>query len=82
MVLDKQKNIAIMTAKPGIKRYSSFTATVQDLEPSVFCFIATGAPGESTSVVTNEDGSGNDSEGSSATVESSEVGNVLPESTL
>jgi hypothetical protein len=73
VVLDKQKNDAIMTTKPGIKRYYSFATTVPDLEPSVCCFIAMGAPGESALVVTDDDGSDNESEGSSATVKSSET---------
>jgi hypothetical protein len=74
LVLDKQRNVAIMNTKPGIKRYSSFATTVQDLEPAVCCFIATGrAPSKSTPVVTGDDGSNDESKRSSATVESSKT---------
>ncbi len=44
VALDRKKNVAIMTTKPGIKRYTSFASTVEGLEPTVSLFVATGAP--------------------------------------
>jgi hypothetical protein len=67
--LDKDKNSAIMWAKPGIKRYTSFAATVQELEPVISCFVATGAPYEPGATVTYDEGSVNRSVGSAATSE-------------
>jgi hypothetical protein len=69
--LDRDKNVAIMSTKPGIKRYTSFAATVQELEPVVSCFVAKGAPYEPGATVTDDEGSVNGSVGSASTSESS-----------
>jgi hypothetical protein len=69
--LDKDKNVVIMSTKPGIKRYTSFATTVQALEPVISCFVATGAPYEQGPTVTDDDGSVDGSVGSTSTGESS-----------
>jgi hypothetical protein len=68
--LDKDKNVAIMSTKPGIKRYISFATTIQGLEPVIACFVTTGAPYEPRPIVTNDEGSIDGSDGSVATNES------------
>jgi hypothetical protein len=42
--LDAEKNVAVMTTKPGSSRYTAFAASVESLEPTICCFVATGAP--------------------------------------
>jgi hypothetical protein len=68
--LDKDKNVAIMSTKPGIKMYTTFAATVQELEPQITCFVATGALYEQAPTVTNDEGSVDDHDGSVETNES------------
>jgi hypothetical protein len=69
--LDRDKNVAIMSTKPGIKRYTSFVTAIQELEPVVPCFVATGAPYEPGATVTDDGGSVDGSARSVATNESS-----------
>jgi hypothetical protein len=44
MALHPEKNVAIMSTKAGIKKYSTFVDKVEDLEPKVCYFVATGTP--------------------------------------
>jgi hypothetical protein len=53
--LDKHKNVAVMTTKPGIGKYAAFAAKITSLEPTICCFVATGAPQPSVAEVTNDD---------------------------
>jgi hypothetical protein len=55
VALDKHKNVAIMTTKPDIKKYAAFTAKITSLEPTVCCFVATGAPQPSAAEMTDDD---------------------------
>ena len=71
VTLDKNKNVAIMSTRPGIKKYSSFATTVQGLEPVISCFVATGAPYEEAPTVTDNEDSIDDVDESVATEESS-----------
>jgi hypothetical protein len=41
---DESKNVAVMATKLGIKNFSAFAVTVEEQEPFVCCFTATGAP--------------------------------------
>jgi hypothetical protein len=67
VALDKHKNVAVMSTKSGIKRYSVFATTVTGLEPSVCCFVATGAPHESVPEVTDAEDSDDGSTESTTT---------------
>ena len=42
--LDPAKNVAVMSTKAGIKKYTAFAAKVEALEPQVCCFVAAGTP--------------------------------------
>jgi hypothetical protein len=55
VALDRFKNVAIMTTKPGIKKCTAFAAKVTSLEPNICCFVATGAPQPSVPDVTDDD---------------------------
>jgi hypothetical protein len=52
--LHPEKNVAIMSTTAGIKKYNAFVAKVEDLEPKVCCFVATGAPEPSAAEVTDD----------------------------
>jgi hypothetical protein len=70
VTLDKRKNVAIMTTEPGIKKYAAFASKVTSLEPTVCCFVATGAPQPSTAEITDDDESNHDSGHNSESEES------------
>jgi hypothetical protein len=55
--LDCDRNVAVMSTKSGNSRCAAFAASVKPLEPSVCCFLATGAPTTSTTVVTDDEDS-------------------------
>jgi hypothetical protein len=55
VALDKHKNVAIMTTKPGVQKYATFATKVASLEPTVCCFVATGAPQPSVAEVTDDE---------------------------
>jgi hypothetical protein len=62
IALNKRRNVAVMTTKPGGARYTAFAASVQSLQPTTCCFLATGAPQSSTATevtaeVTDDEGS-------------------------
>jgi hypothetical protein len=61
VTLDKHKNVTSMTTEPGIKKYAAFAAKVTSLEPTVCCFVATGAPQPSAAEITDDDKSDDDS---------------------
>jgi hypothetical protein len=67
---DKSKNVAIMSTKPGIKKYTSFATTVQGLDRVISCFVATGAPYKELPTVTDDEGSGDEVDGLATTDES------------
>jgi hypothetical protein len=52
--LDKRKNVAVMTTRPGIKKYNAFAAKVTSLEQTICCFVATGAPQPSKGTVNDD----------------------------
>jgi hypothetical protein len=56
ITLDKRRNVAVMTTKPGGTKYSAFAASVQPLVQQVSCFVATGAPQSSPAEVTDDEG--------------------------
>jgi hypothetical protein len=43
-----------MTTKPGIQKYAAFATKVTPLEPTVCCFVATGAPQPFVAEVTDD----------------------------
>jgi hypothetical protein len=55
VALNRPKNVAIMTTKPGIKKYTAFAAKVISLEPTACCFVGTGAPQPSVAEVTDDE---------------------------
>jgi hypothetical protein len=42
--LHPAKNVAIMSTKAGIQKYSAFITKIEYLEPKICCFVATGTP--------------------------------------
>jgi hypothetical protein len=70
--LDKCKNVAVMTTRPGIKKYTAFAAKVASLEPTICCFVATGAPQPSEGAITDNDESIGSSSGSDRESDSEE----------
>jgi hypothetical protein len=65
--LDRDRNVVVMTTKPGISKYTAFAASVQSLEPVVCCFVATGAPQSTAAEVTDDEGSDAGSDASTMT---------------
>jgi hypothetical protein len=53
--LHPTKNVAIMSTAAGVKKYNAFIAKVEDLEPDICCFAATGAPEPSVTKVTDDE---------------------------
>jgi hypothetical protein len=53
--LHPSKNVAIMNTKAGIKKYSAFVTKIEDLEPKICCFVATGSPEPSVAEVTDDE---------------------------
>jgi hypothetical protein len=60
--LHPTKNVAIMSTAAGVKKYNAFIAKVEDLEPDICCFAATGAPEPSVTEVTYDEQKGDDEE--------------------
>jgi hypothetical protein len=42
--LSKTRNVAVMSTKPGIKKFTAFAAEVKPLEPQPTCFVPEGTP--------------------------------------
>jgi hypothetical protein len=54
--LHPTKNVAIMSTKAGtIKKYNAFITKIEDFEPKICCFAATGAPEPSVAEVTDNE---------------------------
>jgi hypothetical protein len=60
VALDRDRDVAIMYTKSGTHRYTTFAATVEPLEPTISCFLATGAPTLTSAVVTDDEQSSDD----------------------
>jgi hypothetical protein len=54
VLLDRDRNVTVMATKPSISKYTAFVASVESLEPTVCCFVATGVP-QSTAVEVTDD---------------------------
>jgi hypothetical protein len=71
--LHPSKNVAIMSTKAGIKKYSAFVTKIEDLEPKICCFVATGSPEPSVAEVTDsESDNGGSSDESTTTTQTEE----------
>jgi hypothetical protein len=59
VALGKHKNVAVTSTKAEASkgRYSVFAASVKVLEPSLCCFVVTGAPNESVPTVMDDENS-------------------------
>jgi hypothetical protein len=58
--LHPEKNVAIMSTKAGIKKYSTFVTKIEDLQPKIYCFAATGTPEPSVVEVTDDEPNADD----------------------
>jgi hypothetical protein len=51
-----------MSTAAGVKKYNAFISKIEDLEPDICCFAATGAPEPSVTEVTDDEQNGDDEE--------------------
>jgi hypothetical protein len=49
-----------MSTKAGIKKYNAFVTKIEDLEPKICCFVATGSPEPSVAEVTDDEPNADD----------------------
>jgi hypothetical protein len=73
--LHPTKNVAIMSTTAGVKKYNTFISKIEDLEPNICCFAATGAPEPSVTEVTNDEQNGDDEESINSSDTSGQDGN-------
>jgi hypothetical protein len=60
--LHPTKNVAVMSTTAGVKKYNAFISKIEDLEPNICCFAATGSPEPSVTEVTDDEQNGDDEE--------------------
>jgi hypothetical protein len=73
--LHPTKNVAIMSITAGVKKYNTFISKIEDLEPNICCFAASGVPEPSVTEVTNDEQNGDDEESIESSATSVQDGN-------